>query len=94
MTEAGEIRLGSRAFCGGFDDAAAGPELWLSRPGLPPVRFGFDERLRADAVQTVDRLRAMGLKLALLSGDRPAQVERIAGGAWHRGLAGGLLAGR
>nr|WP_294543484.1 heavy metal translocating P-type ATPase metal-binding domain-containing protein [uncultured Rhodopila sp.] len=78
MTEAGEIRLGSRAFCGGFDGAAAGPELWLSRPGAAPVRFGFDERLRADAVQTVDRLRSMGLRLALLSGDRPAQVERIA----------------
>ena len=91
MTEAGEIRLGSRAFCGGSDGAAAGPELWLSRPGLAPVRFGFDERLRADAVETVDRLRAMGLKLALLSGDRPAQVERIAAalgiGDWRAGCS-------
>jgi Cu2+-exporting ATPase len=78
MTPGGEIRLGSRAFCGGSEGAAAGPELWLDRPGRPPLRFGFDERLRADAVQTVDRLRAMGVKLALLSGDRPAQVERIA----------------
>ncbi len=78
MTPAGEIRLGSRTFCGRCEDAAAGPELWLARPGSAPVRFGFDERLRADAVQTLDRLRAMGLKLALLSGDRPAQAERIA----------------
>jgi Cu2+-exporting ATPase len=78
MTPAGEVRLGSRVFCGGSEAAAAGAELWLARPGSAPVRFGFNERLRTDAVQTLDRLRAMGLKLALVSGDRPAQVERIA----------------
>ncbi|PPQ27314.1 heavy metal translocating P-type ATPase [Rhodopila globiformis] len=77
VTEAGEVRLGSRAFCGGSGEAT-GPELWLARPGLAPVRFGFDERLRPDAAQTLDRLRAMGMTLKLVSGDRPAQVERIA----------------
>ncbi len=78
MTPAGEVRLGSRLFCGGTDDAAAGPELWLARPGTAPIRFGFDERLRVDAVETVGRLRAMGLSLKLVSGDRPEQVERVA----------------
>jgi P-type Cu2+ transporter len=77
MTDAGEVRLGSRAFCGGSSDAT-GPELWLARPRMAPVRFGFDERLRPDAVRTLDRLRRMGLALKLVSGDRPAQVERIA----------------
>jgi Cu2+-exporting ATPase len=76
----GEIRLGSRAFCG---DATAPPcalpELWLRRPGVPPVRFVFDERLRADAVETVGRLRGLGLTLRLISGDHAGSVARIAG---------------
>jgi 3-deoxy-D-manno-octulosonate 8-phosphate phosphatase KdsC-like HAD superfamily phosphatase len=58
--------------------AAAGPELWFSRPGQPPVRFTFAERPRFDAVETITRLRRMGLKARLLSGDREASVARIA----------------
>jgi Cu2+-exporting ATPase len=79
-TPAGEIRLGSRAFCGNADASAAGPEMWLSRPGIAPIRFCFDERLRADAVETIARLQAMGLALKLVSGDRSEQVLRIATG--------------
>jgi Cu2+-exporting ATPase len=52
--------------------------MWLARPNGPPVRFCFDERPRADAVETIVRLRAMRLALKLVSGDRPEQVERIA----------------
>jgi P-type Cu2+ transporter len=75
----GEIRLGSRAFCGTAEEAAAaGPEMWLARPGAAPVRFCFDERPRADANETIARLRTMGLTLKLISGDRPEQVRRIA----------------
>jgi Cu2+-exporting ATPase len=74
----GEIRLGSRAFCGRPDNPATGPEMWLARPGRTTVRFGFDERVRADAKETIGRLRAMGLTLKLISGDRPEQVRRIA----------------
>jgi len=75
----GAVRLGSRTFCGQDDaEAASGPEMWLARPGRPTVRFQFDERLRADAVATVDRLRGMGVALKLVSGDRAEQVERMA----------------
>jgi len=78
-TEAGEIRLGSRAFAG---DAAAAPaesaELWLARPGHPPVCFTFHERLRDDAAETVARLRGLGLAVHLASGDRTAPVARVA----------------
>ena len=79
-SEGGEIRLGSRAFCG--DPAAppsATPELWLARPGLPPLRFAFDERPRIDARETMDRLRRLGLRIELLSGDWRDSVARIAG---------------
>jgi P-type Cu2+ transporter len=56
---------------------AAAPELWLSRPGLAPVRFTFAERPRFDAAATVARLRSMGLRVRLLSGDRAASVAHI-----------------
>ena len=78
MTPDGEIRLGSRAFCGNPDDAATGPEMWLARPGAAPVRFGFDERPRADARTTIRLLLDMGMTVRLVSGDRPGQVARVA----------------
>ena len=56
----------------------ASPELWLTRPGRGPVRFAFDEVIRTDAAATVARLRALGLEVHLLSGDRAASVARVA----------------
>jgi P-type Cu2+ transporter len=52
--------------------------MWLTRPGAAPVRFGFDERPRADARATIRRLLDMGMTVRLVSGDRPGQVERVA----------------
>jgi Cu2+-exporting ATPase len=78
MTPAGEVRLGSRTFCGSPDDAGVGPELWLARAGATPVRFGFGERPRVDAGATIRQLLAMGMAVKLVSGDRPEPVARIA----------------
>ena len=85
---AGDVRLGSRAFCGVAEAkieteiataaTLASPELWLSRSGHPPVRFGFGEVVRADAALTVQRLRELGLDVHLLSGDRAASVRLVA----------------
>ncbi len=78
-TPAGDIRLGSRGFAG--DPAAPvaeGPELFLARPGLPPVAFSFRERLRADAVATVAGLQRAGLHVVLASGDRACVVGPVA----------------
>ena len=75
----GEIRLGSRAYAGDPSaPPAEGPELWLARPGSPPVRFAFRERLRPDAVTTVAGLRRAGLRVMLASGDRAAAVAPVA----------------
>jgi P-type Cu2+ transporter len=63
---------------GSRHDHHAGPELWLSRPGAPPVRFGFSETLRVDATATLHRLRELGLDIRLLSGDRESSVAPIA----------------
>ncbi len=87
-TPEGEIRLGSRVWCGLEDGSraagpekgsqAAGPELWLSRPGRPPVLFRFTDPLRADAKQVVDALARRGLAVELLSGDRRETVAAVA----------------
>ena len=78
VAEEGEIRLGSRAFCGVADGPADAPELWLVRPGAAPVRFLFRETLREDAAAVVRGLCARGLEVRLLSGDRAPAVARVA----------------
>ena len=96
LTPAGEVRLGSRAWCGVEDQpAAALPELWLKAPGRLPTRFAFDDPLRADAAAViVAALAARGLD------DRAAVRRPRAGGRGGRrrgsaiaALAGGLRAG-
>ena len=78
-----EVRLGKRSWIGVTDAPAPngpdnGPELWLSRPGRTPVRFAFDDPLRADAGEVVRALQAQGKAVVLLSGDRPETVQRVA----------------
>ena len=78
-TAAGDIRLGSRTFCGiSAASTPAGPELWFTRPGREAVRFAFQETPRSDAADTIRRLQAIGMKLRLISGDHAEQVRRIA----------------
>ena len=76
----GEIRLGSRVFCGIAETVAeaTGPELWLVRPSRPPARFVFADRLRDDARAAVAALQGAGIAVALLSGDRPGAVREAA----------------
>jgi Cu2+-exporting ATPase len=75
---AGDVRLGSRRWCGIAEGEGAGPELWLTRPDHAPVRFAFRDQLRADAAAVVAALRGRGLELALLSGDRTPVVADVA----------------
>jgi Cu2+-exporting ATPase len=75
----GEVRLGSRAWCGIADPGEVMlPELWLVTPDRAPVRFAFDDPLRADAAEVVAALQARGLALELLSGDRAPTVAAVA----------------
>ena len=90
----GEWRLGRRDWAAGAkDDAAAGPELWLARPGLSAVRFAFGDALRVDARDVVQELRRRGYRVALLSGDRVATVRAVAAEIgieeWQGGCAPG-----
>jgi Cu2+-exporting ATPase len=90
MTAAGEVRLGSRRWCGVPEDGAAGPEMWLTRPGQPPVGFTFRDGPRPDAAAVVADLRRR-YRVELLSGDRPATVaaaaESLGIPAWQAGCS-------
>jgi Cu2+-exporting ATPase len=90
-TPDGEIRLGSRDWCGiapaAGSDQTTGPELWLRRPGHDGVQFRFHDALRNDAAETVAQLQQRGIHVELLSGDRAEVVAHVAAAAgiknWH-----------
>ncbi|MDH3918304.1 MAG: heavy metal translocating P-type ATPase, partial [Rhodospirillales bacterium] len=78
-TPEGELRLGSRVWSGlPEDEAAEGPELWLTGPGRAPQRFTFADPPRADAAAVIAALQARGFAIELLSGDRRRAVARLA----------------
>ena len=52
VTEKGEERLGSAAWCGVDPTRAASASLWYVQPGMEPVAFKFEDKLREDAGET------------------------------------------
>ena len=80
-TSEGEVRLGSAAWCGVDGTTGQTAEVWYRPAQGEPVCFRFADRLRPDAAETVAGLKARGLAVALLSGDREAVVARTAGEA-------------
>ncbi|WP_083241404.1 heavy metal translocating P-type ATPase [Methyloceanibacter stevinii] len=77
-TARSEERLGSAAWCGVEGAAGQTAEVWYRRGDDEPVCFRFADRLRPDAAETVAALKARGLAVALLSGDREGVVARTA----------------
>ncbi|MEM8951905.1 MAG: heavy metal translocating P-type ATPase [Pseudomonadota bacterium] len=80
QTEAGEVRLGSRRWCGidAETEDETGPELWLATADGRYVHFTFDDHLRSDSEATVADLQARAFSVAMLSGDRPKAVDAVA----------------
>jgi Cu2+-exporting ATPase len=73
------IRLGSRKWCGpAASDNSADLELWLSIGGQAVARYVFVDQIRQDAAHTIRQLHQMGLRTALLSGDRSATATKVA----------------
>jgi len=70
-------RLGSAAHVGAHDTLASGGALWFGRDGAAWQRFEFDQALRADSIEAVIAMRAMGLHVTLLSGDRRERAELV-----------------
>lgn len=92
MIDGVEARLGNAAFCGLANSAP--PE-----PGASAIAFSHAGRgailvvrqtLRADAVETAAALRAQGLDLVILSGDRTAAVGPVAARLGVADWRGGL----
>lgn len=90
ITAAGEERLGSAAWCDIDAKQAASASLWFIRPGVEPVAFHFEDKLREDAAETVDALRQAHFGVALYSGDRREAVAAAANAVhieeWRAGM--------
>jgi Cu2+-exporting ATPase len=76
-TGAGEMRLGSAAFCAIPPGEGEGPELCFTAPGRPPLRLRFTETPRPGAEALIAHLRERGIAVWLASGDGAAAVERL-----------------
>ncbi|KAF1709260.1 ATPase P [Pseudoxanthomonas kalamensis DSM 18571] len=68
-------RLGQAGFTTGRDDDGA---LWLGDGERPVARFSLQESPRTDAAAALQRLRELGLRLHLASGDGHDAVARFA----------------
>ncbi|MGI9493425.1 MAG: HAD-IC family P-type ATPase, partial [Geminicoccaceae bacterium] len=79
-TNQGDVRLGSRRWCGVETDAddRTGPELWLAMPEGRRVRFSFEDAARGDSADVIRELEDQSLPTAMLSGDRRATVAAVA----------------
>jgi P-type Cu2+ transporter len=77
------VRLGNREWCGvpanaGEQHHVGESELWLKADDCQPVRFGFTDRARADSLAVVAALKARGLAVEMLSGDRLPVASALA----------------
>jgi Cu2+-exporting ATPase len=70
-------RLGSASHVGAHDASVSGGALWFGDDAGARQRFEFDQALRADSIDAVAALRASGLHVTLLSGDRTERAEQV-----------------
>ncbi len=75
-TSEGEERLGSAAWCGA--DVSSTAALWYRGTNGARVAFETADMPRPDARVFIARLMSAGYSVTLLSGDQPAEVERVA----------------
>ena len=83
----GWFRLGSASFCDAADASSLGSGLQVHLADASGwlASFDLDETLRPDAAAAVTELRALGIAVHMLSGDRSPAVGRLAERA---GIAG------
>ena len=73
------VRLGKAAWVGIPDSGGDEMDLWFRRGEGPAIRLVFEDAVRGDAAEVVAALHQRGLRVCMLSGDRPAVAERLAG---------------
>ncbi len=78
-------RIGSAPWCAALAGSPApfaidadSPLTCLAREGEWLARFAFDDTLRPEAPEVLRRLRELGVRVSLLSGDRDPVVRRVA----------------
>jgi len=90
VIEGRPARLGRAAFVGVANDMGDETELWFAFEGDTKIRFRFSDRLRPDAAAAVAAIKARGLSVEVLSGDRPGPVGQAARAAgvesWRAGV--------
>lgn len=74
------IRIGRTGWAGPNQDTG-GLMTWLDLGDGSPVAITFTDSLRTGAVEAIEALKAAGLRVEILSGDRPAAVEEVANAA-------------
>jgi Cu2+-exporting ATPase len=71
-------RLGRASWVGVSDAQSKETELYFACGNQAPIRFAFEDTMRADAAQTIAALSALGIGHCVLSGDRVGAVARAA----------------
>ncbi|MFZ5617626.1 MAG: heavy metal translocating P-type ATPase [Pseudomonadota bacterium] len=71
-------RLGRAEWSGAAASGDDAQEAWYRRGDTAPIRFRFEDRLRADALETIRKLNDLGLRTEILSGDRETAAASAA----------------
>ncbi len=87
--DATPLRLGSAAFCQLTQPATGRRQVFLADAQGWLATFELQEDLRPEARATVQALQAAGVRVQLLSGDRPEVVARVAEAVGIRAYTGG-----
>jgi Cu2+-exporting ATPase len=77
LSAQGEFKLGSAQFCALEVAPSPASQVHLADEAGWVASFGLQEDVRADAAQTVQLLKAAGLRVYLLSGDAPEAAKRV-----------------
>ena len=86
-------RLGAASFVADSSVDPGGAWVMLVSDSVALARIHLSDVQRPDAVDALDAMRALGLRLVLLSGDRRPVVEAVAGRLGLTELEGNLLPG-
>jgi heavy metal translocating P-type ATPase len=76
-----------------FLGANTGGHIELTRNGIPLAKLEVAEALRPEALEAVMKLRALGVRSVLISGDHASRVEPVARALsipWHAGASPAL----
>ncbi len=74
-----EVRIGSAAFTGANNlGAAEDRDVFLAVDGEPVARFVLSNQIRADAVSSINALKALGVAPVMLSGDSEKRCAETA----------------